>query len=534
MEADGYLSKWKICGIIYNNGRKRARGPKRVERRNANVNACILALDVGTSAVKASLVSTELKVIAEAAQRYPTQTPAPHCAEQDARDWWGAAVTAAKRLFEIHPEGANEVCAIGVSAHMLGLLPVDAQGEPLMPSLIHADTRAMAELAQVERTIGLERIYELTGNTLSPAVPLCKAMWLKANRPEIYARTARFLQAKDYLNFRLTGNLDTTDYSDASHGMLIDIRKREYLAEVFAELGLDASRFPALHRSTEVIGHLTAKAAAQLGLKRGIPVAAGGGDGACANVGAGIARTGDVYCSLGTTGWIACSMDAPYLDPQRRVFNILSLDGEHSGVFGTVESVGRSIDWAQKIYAPEGIGAMNALAEEIPAGSDGLVFLPYLQGERSPIFDPLARGVFFGLQPNHDRRYFARAVFEGVSYALAGIVDIMRERMPVEEMRIIGGGAKSALWRQILADAGRVRVWGVDASAAAATSLGAAAAAGVAVGAFNSLDEAVGRVGVTDCVDPNPENLEVYAERMRLYQMLYPLLKPAFHERFSK
>ena len=498
------------------------------------MSAYILALDVGTSSVKASLVSTELKIISEAAQRYETRYPAPHCAEQRAQDWWDAAVSAAHKLFEINPEGARDVCAIGIGAHMLGLLPVDAKGEPLTPSMIHSDNRALDEAAEVEARIGLDRIYRLTGNVLTAAASLCKAMWLKGKHPELYARTARFLQAKDYLNFRLTGNLDTTDYSDASHGMLIDISRKEYLTEVFRELGLDGDRFPALHASTEVIGQLTAEAASQLGLKQGIPVVAGGGDGCCANVGAGIARAGDVYCSLGTTGWIACNMDAPYLDEQRRVFSILSLDGDHCCVFGTVENVCRCVDWAQRIYAPEGIEAMNRLAAEVPAGSDGLIFLPYLSGERSPIFDPLARGVFFGISADHDRRHFCRSVFEGVSYGLAGNLDIMRERIPVEEMRIIGGGAKSQLWRQILADAGCVRVRGIDTSADAATSLGAAAAAAVGVGAFDSLSEAVSRVRMTDTTEPDPANEAVYAERMRLYQSLYPLLKPAFHGNFAR
>ena len=497
------------------------------------MSAYILALDVGTSSVKASLVSTGLKIISEASQRYETHTPAPHCAEQRAPDWWEAAVTAVRALLEAAPEEAQDVCAIGVGAHMLGLLPVDAKGEPLAPSMIHSDNRALDEAAEVERRIGLDRIYQLTGNSLTAAAPLCKAIWFKRNRPEIYARTARFLQAKDYLNFRLTGNLDTTDYSDASHAMLIDIRRKEYLTDVFQEFDLDADRFPAMHASTEIIGHLSAEAASQLGLKQGVPVVAGGGDGPCANVGAGIARTGDVYCSLGTTGWVACNMDEPYLDAQRRVFNILSLDGDHSCVFGTVESVCRSVDWAQRIYAPEGIDAMNRLAAEAPAGSDGLIFLPYLAGERSPIFDSLARGVFFGINPNHDRRHFCRAVFEGVSYALAGNLDIMRERIPVNEMRIIGGGAKSRLWRQILADAGRVCVRGIDTSADAATSLGVAAAAAVGVGVFHGLDEAVGRVGMTDSTMPDPANGAVYSDRMRLYQMLYPLLKPALHEKFG-
>lgn len=493
------------------------------------MNACILAFDIGTSAVKASLISPELKLLGEASAPYATRFPAPQHVEQNAEDWWTAAVQAARVLFAAHPERAQVVAAIGVSGHMLGVLPVDAGGAPLAPAMIHADTRAMAQADRVRSCIGEEKIYALTGNVLSPAAPLCKAMWLREEHPEIYARTARILQSKDYLNFRLTGSMDSTDFSDASHAMLIDIRGKEYLHDVFAELGIDGARFPEIHRSTDRIGALCPDAARELGLKAGIPVAAGGGDGACANVGAGIGSSGDVYCTLGTTGWIACNMDEPYIDPKRQVFNLLSLDGVRCGVFGTVQCVGRAVDWAQKLYVPEGIDAMNRLAAEIAPGSDGLIFLPYLEGERSPMFDPLARGVFFGIRPDHDRRHFARAVFEGVSYALAGILDIMRERMPIEEMRIIGGGAKSALWRQMIADAGRVRIRGVDASADAATSIGAAVAAGVAVGIFPSIDEAARRIAMTQTTAPNPAASRIYAENMRLFSMLYPALKPAFH-----
>lgn len=495
------------------------------------MNACILAFDIGTSAVKASLISPELKVLGEASSAYETRFPAPQHVEQNAEDWWTAAVRAARKLFAVHAERANEVAAIGVSGHMLGVLPVDEKGTPLAPSMIHADTRAMAQAERVRQCIGEERIYALTGNVLSPAAPLCKALWLKEEMPEVYAKTARFLQSKDYLNFRLTGCMDSTDFSDASHAMLIDIRKKEYLYDVFSELGIDGAHFPEIHPSTAQIGRLSAEAARELGLKAGIPVAAGGGDGACANVGAGIGSSGDVYCTLGTTGWISCNMDEPYLDPRRRVFNLLALDGVRCGVYGTVQCVGRSVDWAQKLCVPEGIDAMNRLAAEIDPGSNGLIFLPYLEGERSPMFDPLARGVFFGIRPDHDRRHFARAVFEGVAYALGLILDIMRERMPIEEMRIIGGGAKSALWRQMIADAGRVRIRGVDASADAATSVGAAVAAGVAVGMFPSIDEAARRIAMTQTTAPNPEISKIYADRMELFAMLYPALKPAFHYR---
>ncbi len=385
------------------------------------------------------------------------------------------------------------------------------------------------QMQEISSVVGADALYNLTGNVLSPAAPLCKALWLRQTRPSIYKRTARFLQSKDYLNYCLTGNLDSTDYSDASHAMLIDIRKKEYLLDVFSELGLQAEHFPTLHSSTQIIGRLTRNAAEKLGLHSGIPVIAGGGDGACASVGAGIGNNGDVYCSLGTTGWIACNMVTPVVDEARRVFNILSLDGEHSGVFGTVQCVGKAIAWAQRLFAPEGMAAFNQMAAETEAGSNGLIFLPYLEGERSPIFDEQARGVFFGIDSTHTRRHFARAVFEGVSCALSSVLNIMREQIPISDMRVVGAGAKSILWKKILADMGQVKIWDVDVSAAAATSLGAAAAAGVAVGMYKDISTASKNIRRLCLTAPDCANEQAYSELMKRYSMLYPLLKPAFH-----
>ncbi|MCQ2437705.1 MAG: hypothetical protein MJ099_04855, partial [Clostridia bacterium] len=220
--------------------------------------------------------------------------------------------------------------------------------------------------------------------------------------------------------------------------------------------------------------------------------------------------------------------DKPFIDEKRRVFNIMSLDGVNSCVFGTVQTTGRAIEWAMNALSAGDVNTRNEWAASVPAGSNGLIFLPYLEGERSPIFDPYAKGVYFGLTPNHGREYMARAAFEGISYALAGIVDILRERMPVTDISIIGGGAKSTLWKQIIADCARVNIWGVSSSASGATSLGAAAAAGVAAGIFKDLNEATGYIRRTTCIAPNAENYPVYSNRMKLYNALYPMLKNAF------
>ena len=489
----------------------------------------ILAFDIGTSAVKATLVSEDMRVVAETAETYPTYTASSGVVEQCATDWWRAACMAAHCVLDNQAICSDRIACIGVSGHMLGLLPVSSSGVPLMRAMIHADTRASMQMQEISSVVGADALYNLTGNVLSPAAPLCKALWLKQTRPSIYKRTARFLQSKDYLNYCLTGDLDSTDYSDASHAMLIDIRKKEYLLDVFSELGLQAEHFPTLHSSTQIIGCLTRNAAEKLGLHSGIPVIAGGGDGACASVGAGIGNNGDVYCSLGTTGWIACNMVTPVVDEARRVFNILSLDGEHSGVFGTVQCVGKAIAWAQRLFAPEGMAAFNQMAAETEAGSNGLIFLPYLEGERSPIFDEQARGVFFGIDSTHTRRHFARAVFEGVSCALSSVLNIMREQIPISDMRVVGGGAKSILWKKILADVGHVKIWDVDVSAAAATSLGAAAAAGVAVGMYKDISTASKNIRRLCLTAPDCANEQAYSELMKRYSMLYPLLKPAFH-----
>lgn len=236
--------------------------------------SCILALDVGTSAVKASLVSEKLKIIGEISCGYPTYTPRMRQVEQNPQDWWYAACRASRELMECL--GGYSVEAVAVSGHMLGLLSVDKRGEPLTASMIHADTRSETEADYIAHAFGKDYMYDLTGNVLSPAATLCKALWLKENMGDIYKKSARFLQCKDYLNFRMTGNLNSTDYSDASHGMLIDIRKKRYLSDVFADIGLNSELFPELHASTDIIGRLTQNAAVELGLVSGIPVVAGG------------------------------------------------------------------------------------------------------------------------------------------------------------------------------------------------------------------------------------------------------------------
>ena len=488
----------------------------------------ILAHDVGTSGTKSSLVGSDGVILASQTSPHGTQFPRPGWAEQRPLDWWEGVSRNTRALTARHSALRGRIAGIGVSGHMLGCLPVDSQGNPLRPCMIHSDCRAVDPCEIVHNRIGRDSIYELTGNILDPRSSLCKVLWIKANEPDIYERTARFLQSKDYVVGRMTGSYDSTDYSDASHAQWLDIREKSYARDVFAELGIESAKFPALHRSTDVVGKLTRESAQALDLPAGIPVVAGGGDGSCASAGAGAVHVGDTYCCLGTTAWIAATTAEPFIDGQRRIFNVLALDGENNGVFGTVQAAGRSVDWAMELLGETDFGRFDDLLAGARPGSEGLIFLPYLEGERSPIFDPDARGVFFGLSPVHRREHILRATVEGVSFALRSVLEVMRESFAVPALRLIGGGGQSALWQQLLADVCGVSIQTLRTQSADATSLGAAFAAGVGVGLFDDLPQAAQIVKVAGERLADPALAERYDTYFRVYQALYPRLKPVF------
>lgn len=487
---------------------------------------CLLAIDLGTSACKASVFTEELKLIDCKSAEYPTHYRGEGCVEQDAYDWWEAAARAMDLLWQAQPEAVGSVAAVGLSGHMLGLLPVGEDGTPLAPSLIHTDTRAVKEARLLGELVGSDELYRRTGNVLSPSASLCKALWFLREAPEVYRKTARFLQSKDYLVYRLTGNMDSTDYSDASHGSLMDIRSMRYLDDVMRIAGLEVDKFPQLGCASRIAGQVGREAAGRLHLHQGTPVVAGGGDGACASVGAGIAAQGDIYCSLGTTAWIAQNVKEPVLDQKQRVFNIASLDGKGFGVFGTMQSAGRALSWAAELMEVD-MAAYNRLAEDCPAGSEGLVFLPYLEGERSPVFDPNARGVYFGCTPIHRKEHFLRAVMEGVACGLRSILDIMRESAGFSRMRVIGGGARSGLWKQIIADVCGITIEDAAIAADSTTSLGAAVAAGVGVGMFTDMRQAVKTIAIQNQYQPSADQ-EIYARVYDVFSQLYPALKQTF------
>lgn len=488
----------------------------------------ILAYDIGTSGVKTTIVRMDGTILDSATSTHQTFFPQPAWAEQEPEDWWIGACGNTIMLMEKHPEVREQIAAIGVSGHMLGCLPVDAKGNALRRCMIHSDARASKQFTFINHHIGMEKMYHMTGNILDPRSSLCKILWVKENEPEIYEHTSRFLQAKDYLVSRLTGNIDTTDFSDASHAQLIDIHKKDYDPDVFKELGLELIKFPSLHRGTDVVGSLSRKSAEALNLHEGIPVVAGGGDGACSNVGAGVVKPGDAYCCIGTTAWIAYSSVSPIIDPAQRIFNIMSLDGETYGVFGTIQSAGRSVQWVMDLFNEKSVKEFDKASAAIDAGSNGLIFLPYLEGERSPIFDPNAKGVFFGISPIHERRHFMRAVLEGVAFALRSVLDVYRETYNLSCIRVIGGGARSDVWRKIISNICDITVQTLTVPAEDATSLGAAIAAGVGVGLFSNIEEGTKHIAVKEQYSPEKQQTETYNKIYGIYHGLYPQLKPIY------
>lgn len=487
----------------------------------------LLAYDLGTSGVKASIIAADGTVVGTQTESYPTHYARGGIAEQNALDWWSGICRATQALIGRSPDSRTKIAAIGVSGHMLGCVPIGKDLEPLHPHLLHSDSRAAAQYAQICRDIGAQRLYQMSGNILDARSSLCKILWFRQCRPEIYEKTEKFLQSKDYIIARLTGDPDTTDYSDASHGELMNITTRSYEPELFRQLGVDMEKLPALHRSCDIVGRVTQASAGELGLPAGIPVIAGGGDGACGSAGAGNLHPGDAYLSLGTTAWIATVTEKPVIDPQQRLFNIMNLDGLTSSVYGTMQAAGASVNWVRELLGV-GLDEMNRLAAEVEPGCEGLVYLPYLDGERSPVFDAQASGVFAGVNQIHKNGHFCRAVFEGVAYALRQIADAQREFLPLTRVHAIGGGMKSTLWSQIIADVTRLELQTIPAPAEDATSLGIAAVAGSAVGIFESIDQALARFRPSGAIHPGVENAK-YEHMYQAYTRLYPALRETMH-----
>jgi xylulokinase len=406
---------------------------------------------------------------------------------------------------------------------MMGIVPIDSRGAPLRPAIIWADQRAVDEANFIADRCGADRVYHRTGHRISPAYLAAKILWVKNHQPDWYVATHRFLCAKDFIAFKLTGRA-VTDYSDASGSNLFDLESRTWSTDLIESIGLDIDKLPEVHASTDIIGEVTPAASEETGLKTGTPVVIGGGDGACAGVGAGVVQSGDGYAYIGSSAWISFASETPILDPQQRVFTFHHLHPQLYAPMGTMQAAGGARDWLLRQIGDVGDAAIG----EVLPGANGLICLPYLIGERSPWWNPQARGAFVGLTMNHSRAEMTRAMLEGVSFNLRLILDALESQgTPIPTIRLIGGGAQSAVWRQMLADVFARPVQMLD-LITEATSWGAAVAGGVGVGLYQDWSIAKEQARVQLTVEPNAGNVTRYAELLSLFADTYRALEPIY------
>jgi xylulokinase len=470
----------------------------------------LVGLDVGTSGVKAIAISPTGELLARAERDYPLSTPQPGWAEQDPADWRRAAEEALAAL------GAGDVAGIGLTGQMHGLVALDAEQRVLRPAILWNDQRTAAECREIEERLGLSRLIELTGNRALPGFTAPKLLWLRRHEPETYERIAHVLLPKDFVRLALTGEL-ATDVADASGTLLFDVAGRRWSSHVLDALELPAAWLPRALESPAVSAETPA----------GTPVAAGAGDQAAGALGVGVIGAGPASVVLGTSGVVFAALPAAVVDPEGRahVFCHATPGGWHA--MGVMLSAAGSLGWFRHTLAPgEGYDTLVAEAERWEPGAEGLLFLPYLAGERTPHVDPDARGAFVGLSLRHDRGALVRAVLEGVAYGLRDSLEILRAlgcRLDVG--RVSGGGARSELWLGIVAS-----VLGLPLERTAVeegAAYGAALLGGVAGGVFADVEEAVAScVSVRDTIEPVPAWEEIYAEGYARYRALYPALEP--------
>lgn len=495
---------------------------------------CILAHDLGTTGDKVTLFDAETgAAIASHFEPYNTAYPHPNWAEQDPADWRRALCAGTRGLLERAGIAPGAIAVVSFSGTMNGALLVDAAGEPLRPAILWADQRAAVEAQRLADAVGTDRVYRCTGSRPSASYTAAKVLWVARHQPEVYARARWILQCKDYAAFLLTG-VAATDYSDASTTNLYDLEGRAWASDIIRAIGLDEAKLPPLHPSTDVIGHVTGAAAAQTGLLAGTPVVIGGGDGACAAVGAGSIRVGDAYNYIGSSAWIAVTAERPSYDPKMRTFTLAHLDPRLFNPLGSMQCAGGAFDWLERLLRGDGedrlYARLDAQAAGVSPGANGLLFLPHLMGERSPYWNPRARGAFVGLSMAHGRGEVARAVLEGVAFNLRSILEALRAQVTaIPAMRLIGGAARSGVWRQILADVYGLPIL-LPALLAEATSLGAAVAGGVGVGLYPDFGVAQRFVETAEAEQPNPAAQARYAEIYPVFLEAYRALEGIFRK----
>jgi len=482
-----------------------------------------LGIDVSTTATKALLCDQRGTVIAVATHEYPFDTPHPLWSEQSPALWWDAATRAIHAALEAAKANADDIAAVGLTGQMHGLVLLDEHGQVLRPSILWNDQRTADECDEIRRRLGPARLIDVTGNDALTGFTAPKVLWVRRHEPDVFGRARHILLPKDYVRLHLTGDYGM-DVADGAGTLLMDVRARTWSDEVLSALDIPRAWMPPLFEGPAITGHITDAVAALTGLRAGTPVVAGGGDQAAQAVGVGAVREGIVALTLGTSGVVFASTDVPRIEAQGRLHAFCHAVPGRWHLMGVMLSAAGSLRWYRDTIAPgTPYPDLLAPAADVPPGCEGLTFLPYLTGERTPYPDPHARGAFVGLTVRHTRAHLTRAVLEGVAFGLCDGFDLMREAglTGITQVRVSGGGARSPLWQQILADVLDAELVTVNTTEGAA--YGAALLAGVGAGAWPSVEAACDAcVTTAGRVAPSGTSRETYRVAHGVYRGLYP------------
>jgi xylulokinase len=491
----------------------------------------VLGIDVGTGGTRAVVVREDGHVLASATEEHePFASPQIGWAEQSPADWWRACGIAVRKALGTAALGADQIGCVGFSGQMHGAVMLDASDEVVRPALIWCDVRTEKQCRELTEKIGAERLIHLTCNPALPNFTLTKLLWVRENEPANWKRVRSVMLPKDYVRFRLTGET-AIDMADASGTLMLDVAHRRWSTEVLQATGLEIALLPRLYESTEICGKVSPAGAAATGLQPGTPVVAGAGDQAAGAVGMGIVTPGAVSATIGTSGVVFAATDSPALDPKGRLHTFCHAVRGRWHVMGVTQAAGLSLRWFRDRFgtAEKGNGRdpyerLTAEAAAVPPGSDGLLWAPYLMGERTPHLDPNARAALIGLTASHTRGHVVRAILEGVAFSLRDSFTLFAEMgVPVRNIRLGGGGARSALWRQIQADVYGREVEILEAEEGAA--YGAAILAGVGAGMWSSVDAACSAVvRVAERVAPQPAEVERMNTSYAAYRRMYPAI----------
>ncbi len=498
----------------------------------------LLGIDIGTSGTRTLIIDEEGNIISSAIKEYPLYTPKPGWAEQDPMDWYEASIYTIKEALQKKDIKGSKIKSIGLSGQMHGSVFLDSANDVIRPALLWNDQRTEPQCKEIYDIFGYDNFIRLSYNKALPGFTAPKILWFRENEPESYKKLKKILLPKDFVRFMISGTY-ATEVSDAAGMLLMNIKERTWSSEILDGLKIKRNLLADIFESYEISSRLDAKTAKLTGLVEGTPIAGGGGDNAAGNVGSGIIKQGIISDSIGTSGVVFAHSDSPVYDPEGRLHSFCHAVPGKWHLMGVTLSAAGALKWYYDTYGPsraierkrpdlKKYKLLDAQAEQIPPGSEGLIFLPYLSGERTPYADSFARGVFFGISYIHNQNHFVRSIMEGVSFSQLDCLNIMRDLgINSENIVLIGGGSRSQVWKEMICDVFQVPIATLKNEEGPA--FGAALLAGVGCGLYSSVEEAVRKsVKTTAVLQPDKKKKDIYKKTYKLYKSLYRSLKDDF------